>query len=194
VSAGIALDTAAVKVILASASPRRKELLELAGVQCSVRPANIDESQRPGESATTYTVRLAEEKAATVTDDGPVLAADTVVVVDGEFLGKPTDRGDARRMLRLLSATTHQVVTGFHLRCKERRLSRAVSTDVEFRAIDEAELERYLATDEWRDKAGAYAIQGAASAFVRQIRGSYTSVVGLPLCEVVEALAQLVDA
>jgi septum formation protein len=188
-------------LVLASGSPRRLELLRSIGLRPEVRPAEIDESQQPGEPALEYTSRLARQKAERVADTlspetavgTTVLGADTIVHLfeDALLLGKPASRGEARSMLTRLSGTTHEVVTAYHLRRGAAERSRTVHTRVSFRPILVEELEGYLATDEWCDKAGAYAVQGIAAAFVLAIDGSYTNVVGLPLCEVLEDLRAL---
>jgi septum formation protein len=173
---------------LASASPRRAELLTAAGIPFEVRPAHIDERVQPGEDATAYAGRVALEKARAVHaqfNGRPVLAADTVVVVDGQILGKPEDAADAKRMLRLLSGRAHEVLTAVVLiGGKSGPMSfltgREVTT-VEFAPLDDREIEWYVATGEPFDKAGGYAIQGLASRFVTRIEGSYTNVVGLPV-------------
>jgi len=177
-------------LILASASPRRAELLTAAGIPFEVRPAHIDESLRPGEDARTYASRLAVEKARAIADHAdarPVLAADTVVVIDSQVLGKPVDADDAKRMLRLLSGRTHEVLTAVALmsaRANQREPAidtQIASTAVEFGPLATAEIDWYVATGEPSDKAGAYAIQGFASRFVTRIEGSYSNVVGLPM-------------
>jgi septum formation protein len=177
-------------LILASASPRRAELLTAAGIPFEVRPAHVDETLLPGEDARTYAARLAVEKAraiATYADGRPVLAADTVVVTDGQVLGKPVDADDARRMLRLLSGRAHEVLTAVALLSRgpnesEPRMDAQIeSTTVQFRPLETAEIEWYVSTGEPSDKAGAYAIQGLASRFVTRIEGSYSNVVGLPV-------------
>lgn len=172
-------------LILASASPRRAELLTAAGIAFEVRPAHIDERVRPGEDARTYASRVAAEKARAVhaTADGrPVLAADTVVVVDGQILGKPSDDRDAKRMLRLLSGRAHEVVTAVALIDDPGGAFEQVEvTTVEFTLLSRSEIDWYVATGEPSDKAGAYAIQGLASRFVTRIEGSYSNVVGLPV-------------
>jgi len=177
-------------LILASASPRRAELLTAAGIPFEVRPAHIDETLRPGEDARTYVSRLAVEKARAIAahaNGRPVLAADTVVVINSQVLGKPVDADDAKRMLRLLSGRTHEVLTAVALLSAEPNQresavdARTESTAVEFGRLDTAEIEWYVATGEPSDKAGAYAIQGLASRFVTRIEGSYSNVVGLPV-------------
>jgi septum formation protein len=189
------------RLILASASPRRREMLERVGLPLEVRPSEVDETQREDEKPHAYAQRLAAEKARTVArgltgaDKGrPVLGADTIVFVDDggpPILGKPKDAEDARVMLTRLQGRTHQVVTAYHLTHGSDERGRAVETDVEFRPLSPAELEGYIGSGEWEGKAGGYAIQGIAGAFVRTVRGSYTNVVGLPLCEVMEDLDAL---
>lgn len=179
-------------LILASASPRRAELLTAAGIPFEVRPAHIDESVQPGEDARAYALRVATGKARAVLAQSagrPVLAADTVVVIDGQILGKPLDGDDAKRMLRLLSGRTHEVVTAVVLisaqrgqQPHERTIDRQVEvTAVEFATLDNADIDWYVRTGEPADKAGAYAIQGLASRFVIGIQGAYSNVVGLPV-------------
>jgi len=183
-------------IILASASPRRAELLESAGIRFTVVPGHIDETPFPGEQPVDHVLRLAREKGAEVAgrEEGRFfIGADTIVLCDGEIMGKPRDNDDARRMLVKLSGRTHQVITGFAVLDKAmgNTVSRAVSTDVTFKKLDDAEIDAYVATGCPLDKAGAYAIQGGAAYMVERISGSYTNVVGLPLCEVVGALRDL---
>jgi|RhiMethySRZTD1v2_1073278.scaffolds.fasta_scaffold1082363_1 septum formation protein len=176
-------------LILASASPRRADLLRAAGIDADVRPADVDESLHPAESPDRYACRVAREKALAVSRQAPgrfVLGADTVVVVDDLILGKPGDQADARRMLRLLSGRRHDVITGVALVAPDgasghRVDSRAEITAVEFTPLSTSEIEWYVATGEPMDKAGAYAIQGLASRFVTRVEGSYSNVVGLPI-------------
>ncbi len=181
--------------VLASKSPRRKYLLEQAGLSFSVVPSEFDENSVPMSPPEEYVRVLAEEKAGEVSrryPDSWVIGADTVVVIEDAILGKPRSVGDARAMLARLSGRTHQVFTGFCI-CNlslERRFSRTVKTDVRFKELDAAEIEWYIHTPEPFDKAGAYAIQGIGTFLVRSISGSYTNVVGLPVCEVVEFLIQ----
>ena len=183
-------------LLLASASPRRKELLSQAGIHCVVHPSHIDEVYLAGESAVDFAQRMSREKAQAAestrpaeTGDLPLLAADTIVVVDGQIVGKPVDRDDAKRMLELLSGRMHTVITGYTIRCpKTELITQSESTDVTFKQIGSAELDRYLEREHWSDKAGAYAVQEGAAKMVRRIEGSYTNVVGLPLCEVFEVL------
>lgn len=180
-------------IVLASASPRRSELLESAGIAFSVAPADIDEESLPQEDPVDYVLRLAEEKAKATAASVPgrfFIGADTIVLCDGEIMGKPKDHDDAQRMLKKLSGVRHEVVTGYAVYDKERHGATrdAVRTRVLFKSLRDEEIESYIATGCPFDKAGAYAIQGGAAYMVRSIEGSYTNVVGLPLCEVVEAL------
>jgi septum formation protein len=180
-------------IILASASPRRKELLAQAGYQFEVVPANIPEERRAKEAPVDFVTRLAREKAQAVFDqlriacsEGAliVLGADTIVVTAEEILGKPVDSSDAARMLRLLSGRTHQVITGVCLISKEGTQVAAETTLVSMRDISEKEIVDYIATGEPMDKAGAYAIQGHAARWIPRIEGCYFNVVGLPLARV----------
>jgi septum formation protein len=224
-----------VGLILASASPRRSELLQAAGVSFEIRSADVDESPRSGETPDAYVRRLSEDKARAVAAHAagrPVLAADTIVLAGGEMLGKPRDAQDATRMLRLLSGTSHEVLTGVclavtavraprvfverdptrivalpespsmpsHARQRRERPDRPAPvhdvhpavdvrvavTAVEFSPLTEAEIAWYVGTGEPLDKAGAYAVQGLASRFVRRLDGSYSNVVGLPVALVYE--------
>jgi nucleoside triphosphate pyrophosphatase len=176
-------------LILASVSPRRADLLRAAGIPAEIRPANVDESIRPGETPEGYACRVARDKALAISAHAPgraVLAADTVVVVDGLILGKPADHEDARRMLRLLSGRRHAVITAVALVGSAGAPDVSVdtrfeTTTVEFAALSDAEIEWYIATREPLDKAGGYAIQGLASRFVTRVEGSYSNVVGLPI-------------
>ncbi|QXE92490.1 Maf family nucleotide pyrophosphatase [Geomonas subterranea] len=186
----------ATTIVLASASPRRSELLESAGISFRVLPADICEDQLPGEDPVDHVLRLAEGKAraaAERTDGRFFLGADTIVLCDGEIMGKPKDHADAQRMLRKLSGVPHEVVTGFAIYDRERdgALVEAVRTKVFFKHLRDEEIDAYIATGCPFDKAGGYAIQGGAAHMVRKIDGSYTNVVGLPLCEVVEKLRVL---
>ncbi len=181
------------KLVLASASPRRQELLEMLGIDLIIEPSGIDESYRPGESAREHALRLSLEKARDVSEKYPglwVLGADTIVVVDGEVLGKPADQGDAREMLLKLSGREHVVITAFALVFRQTGVeySEAVESRVTFNLLEEDELQWYLGTGEPYDKAGAYAVQGKGAAFIKEICGSHTNVIGLPLSEVLEAL------
>jgi len=173
-------------LILASASPRRAEILRAAGWSFEVHAVNVDETLRAGESPSEYVERLAQAKAENVAanlEQGIVLGADTTVVVDGQILGKPQDREDARRMLRRLNNRWHEVLTGVALIDVQSRMLRTAHerTRVRFGEMSELEIEWYAATDEPMDKAGAYAVQGRAALFVEMIEGDYWNVVGLPL-------------
>ncbi len=172
------------RLVLASQSPRRRELLGQLGILLEVRPAHADESVSPGEPPRDYVLRVARDKARAVQGD-VVLAADTAVVLGGEVLGKPADAADARRMLAALSGTTHEVLTAVVVRRTAIRLEldAVVSTKVRFAPLSRAEVDWYIATREPLDKAGAYAIQGAGGAFVVGVEGSVSNVVGLPLTE-----------
>ncbi len=182
-------------MILASASPRRRELLAQAGFVFEVEAADVDESQRVGEDAADYVRRLAEEKAGAVfarrgVEDAAerprvVLGADTSVVCDGEVLGKPIDARDAERMLRRLSGRTHLVLTGVAAATRAGVVSDVVTTEVTFSGIAESEIKAYCATGEPLDKAGAYGIQGYAARWVPRIDGCYFNVMGLPIARVV---------
>lgn len=181
---------------LASGSPRRRELLTQIAVPFLTQIAPIDENALPGESPIAYVERLALSKAqaglAALTDtaDAVVLGADTAVVLDGRILGKPTDRADALATLSDLSGRTHEVLTAVALVSHERQVSRVVTSQVTFRALSQAEIEAYWASGEPQDKAGCYGIQGLAAVFVSQLQGSYSAVVGLPLCETAALLAE----
>ena len=186
------------RLILASRSPRRQELLRRAGFAFEVRPSRIEELPRPGETAEAFACRAAQEKALDVAAACPpdtlVLGADTVVVVNGELLGKPRDAEDARRMLWLLSGGTHRVITGVCLvrAPLEIMALKDETTSVTFRHLDEEEIQSYLASGEPFDKAGAYGIQGLASKFVTRVEGCYFNVVGLPVALVDEILKKSV--
>lgn len=188
-------DTDVKELILASQSPRRKYLLKQAGLTFKVIPSQFDESSVELSSPIQYATRLAEGKALEIADqytNAWVIGADTIVLIDGLILGKPTDRDHARKMLGRLSGQTHRVVTGYCICCKseDRFISNAVQTDVSFKTLSREEIEWYIHTSEPFDKAGAYAIQGLGTFLVKSIHGSYTNVVGLPVCEVIECLIQ----
>jgi septum formation protein len=174
-------------LILASASPRRRELLAQAGFGFEVITADVPETRKPGEDPIRFVTRLAREKAEAVITthavpaDTMILGADTIVLVDEEVLGKPQDPADAARMLRLLSGRTHQVITGVCLAKGRERQRAAEVTFVRFSTLSDEEIEAYVATGEPLDKAGAYAIQGRAGRWVPRIHGCYFNVVGLPL-------------
>ncbi len=180
-------------IVLASASPRRAELLASAGIRVRTLPSRIDESPVEGESPEEHALRLAAEKAREVASGGNgryFIAADTIVVSEGEIMGKPVDAADAERMLRKLSGAVHEVITAYTVldAVTGREITEAIRTLVYFRPLRDEEIHGYIASGCPFDKAGAYAIQGAAAQMIRRIEGSYTNVVGLPLCEVVEAL------
>lgn len=180
-------------IVLASASPRRTELMELAGISFSVVPADICEDVLPGELPADHVMRLSREKAdavATKKDGRFFIGADTIVVLDGAILGKPVDAADAMRMLSGLSGRDHEVITGFTVFDKVSgvHISRSVCTEVTFKKLEEKEIAAYIATGCPMDKAGAYAIQGGAVHFVRSINGSYTNVIGLPMTELYEVM------
>ena len=184
------------RLILASASPRRAELLTAAGFSFEIQPADVDETPRPAESATAYALRVARDKAAAVAhrceDTGtPVLAADTVVVAGGEILGKPRDDGDARRMLKRLSGAVHEVHTGVVLCGTHGERKELVTTRVRVFPLSDDEITWYIATGEAHGKAGAYAIQGYAARFIDHIEGSWSNVVGLPIATVYRMLKDL---
>ncbi len=181
------------KFILASKSPRRRYLLKQAGLNFVVVPSRVDESNISIRNPKAYVLKLAELKAKDVAQNYPeswVIGADTIVVIGDSILGKPRSRNDAHQMLSKLSGQTHQVYTGFAICCKARKklFSQVVKTDVIFKELSEEEIQWYINTPEPFDKAGAYAIQGIGTFLVRSIHGSYTNVVGLPVCEVIEFL------
>jgi len=207
-----------VHLVLASGSPRRAELLRAAGYEFDIVVTDVDESIRAGEKPEAYVRRLAAEKSAAAMNGGPegpphvrsmdgspegpphvrlpqerpiILGADTIVVVDGEILGKPADDAQAEAMLRLLSGKRHMVMTGISLRQGAYELGRVEQTVVHVRALSADEVAWYVASGEGRDKAGAYAIQGLASRFIPRIEGSYSNVVGLPVASVAELLTSL---
>jgi septum formation protein len=182
-------------LILASKSPRRRDLLMQVGLSFAVVPSNVRERATPGASPEEHVRCLAEAKAADVAARNPdkwVLGADTEVVIDHSVLGKPRDPAEAGHMLRTLSGKIHRVVTGYCVRCEERRrsVSDTVETKVQFRPLTEADIEWYINTGEPFDKAGGYAAQGLGTVLIKRIEGSYTNVVGLPVCEVMERLLE----
>ncbi len=185
------------RLILASASPRRAELLRAAGIEFDVIPADVDEAMDPEDQPAGYARRVAQLKAEAVIPHAPgrpVLGADTIVVIDNEVLGKPVDAADARRMLGLLSGRAHTVMTAVCLvnpAAGSGRVQTSVArTTVEFAPLSHAEIAWYVASGEPADKAGAYAVQGLASRFVTRIDGSYSNVVGLPVALVVDLCKQ----
>ena len=180
-------------LILASRSPRRRYLLKQAGLSFSVIPSSIDETSIPVSSPETYVKALSEAKAENVSIKFPekwVIGADTIVLKDDAILGKPDSKAQARAMLKQLSGQTHQVLTGYAICCKSknRKYSETIKTQVLFKSLTDKEIEWYIHTKEPFDKAGAYAIQGLGTFLVKSINGSYTNVVGLPVCEVIEFL------
>jgi len=179
-------------VILASASPRRQQLLSEAGIAIEVHPASIREERVVGETPAAYACRLAREKAQSVARQFPgryVLGADTIVVIDNHVLEKPGNAADAARMLRLLSGRTHDVTTGVSLFDPAGKTdTRFATTRVSFRKIEDEEIRRYIKTGEPMDKAGAYAIQGGAAGWVHSVEGEYSNVVGLPVSLVKQML------
>ncbi|WP_372981767.1 nucleoside triphosphate pyrophosphatase [Marinobacter sediminum] len=179
-------------IILASASPRRSELLRQIGVTFSVQPADVDETPLPNETAERYVERLARDKALAVAASSPgamVLGSDTSVVLDGVILGKPADQEEAVATLMRLSDASHQVMTAVALAQGEQCECRVVVTEVQFRKLSQAEVVAYVASGEPMDKAGSYGIQGLGGIFVSGLRGSYSAVVGLPLQETAALLA-----
>lgn len=187
-------------LILASASPRRRELLNQAGLAFHAEPADLNEDLLPNEAAAAYVQRLAEEKAQAVwtrckdadaTDDPLlVLGADTCVVCDGQIMGKPADTADARRMLELLSGRTHAVLTGITVVSRAGAVRSVEVTQVFFNVLTDAEIAQYIASGEPMDKAGAYAIQGHAARWIPRIEGCYFNVMGLPIARTVALLAE----
>ncbi len=181
-------------LVLASASPRRQELLHNAGIAFDVQPADISEVPLPGENAKSCAERLAREKAMAVARLRPgdaVLGADTVVVIDDQILGKPADASDAARMLRMLSGRTHQVITGVCVVLNGHCSVASETTSVTMSEISVDEINGYVASTEPMDKAGAYAIQGWASRWIPRIEGDYSNVVGLPVARVYRMLREL---
>lgn len=186
-------DNAAPRLILASQSPRRRYLLKQAGLTFSVIPSRFDEASVQLADPSAYVKTLATNKAAEVAARFPesvVIGADTIVTIDGAILGKPADPREARAMLQRLSGQSHFVFTGYAILCKARsvNIAEAIKTVVEFKRLTGEEIDWYVQTGEPFDKAGAYAIQGMGTFLVRRIDGSYTNVVGLPVCEVIETL------
>ena len=180
------------RLILGSASPRRRELLEAACYEVEVRVPNADETWPAHTSSSDGAIILAERKLAHLGElEDLALAADTIVVLGADRLGKPADEEAARQMLRKLSGQAHEVVTGFCVSKGPRRRRGAVVSRVWFRSISSAEIERYVHSGEPFDKAGAYAIQGRAGAFIARVEGSYTNIVGLPIAEVLDALESM---
>jgi septum formation protein len=188
------------RLVLASASPRRAELLRAAGYTFDTLAVDLDERVQPGELPQTYVARLAREKSSAAMqllgrraphDALVVLGADTTVVVDGEILGKPVDDREGEHMLRKLSGRQHEVLTGVSLRTSSAERGRVVTTSVYMTALSAEDIAWYVASGEGRDKAGGYAVQGLASRFIPRIDGSYANVVGLPVSNVAELLREL---
>lgn len=182
--------------ILASASPRREELLRSLGLSFKILPGHIDETYLDGESPRAHVRRLSRNKAAVIAIQHPnalVLGADTIVVIDGRILGKPKNKKQAREMLRQLSSREHTVFTGFTLTFVNAGISKTkvVKSSVQFKEISSEEIDWYVNCDEPYDKAGGYAVQGKGAYFIKSIRGSYTNVIGLPLCEVLDELKHI---
>jgi septum formation protein len=183
-------------LILASASPRRAQLLTAAGIRFETRTADVDEEPLAGERPDAYVQRLAREKAEVVARTAPqrlVLGADTTVVVDGRILGKPADAAEARHMLDQLAGRPHEVLTGVALAGQVEPAVAVASTAVWFAPMTSEDITWYVETDEWRDKAGAYGIQGRISRFIARVEGSYTNVVGLPVSLVCGLLMRYPD-
>jgi septum formation protein len=190
-----------VRLILASASPRRAELLRAAGFEFDLLVADVDERVRADETPSRYVRRLAAEKSAAASsvtsraggtsNHQVILAADTTVVLAGQILGKPEDEADAARMIRALAGRAHEVMTGVSVRCNAYEVGRVETTTVCFAPMSDADVAWYAASGEGRDKAGGYAIQGLASRFIPRIEGSYSNVVGLPIAAVVELLREV---
>jgi septum formation protein len=183
------------RILLASASPRRSELLRQLGIAHEVRPVDIDESVRPGEAPSAYVLRLAEAKAEALwrrleaRERRPVLAADTTVALEGEIFGKPGSLAEARTMLGRLAGRTHEVHTAVAVLHADGSAARVSSSSVTFRRLTPDEIDWYWGTGEPADKAGGYAVQGRAAAFISHIAGSYSGIMGLPLYETWELLA-----
>lgn len=181
------------KLILASESPRRIELLRLMGLDFEVMPSSIEEMPQKGESPVEHVLGLSRQKANAISSRYPdvwILGADTIVVINGEMMGKPAHASEAREMLARLSGREHYVHTGFTIARKtaDVLLGDVVTSSVLFKNISEEEINWYVRTEEPYDKAGGYAVQGAGAMFIREIHGSYTNVIGLPLCEAVSLL------
>lgn len=182
------------RVILASQSPRRRELLQLVGIPHSVQPADVDETYGPGEEPGAHALRLAREKAAVVAavePDALVIGSDTIVVVDGDVLGKPRDAAHAAQMLARLSGRSHVVMTAVAVRWGERERSSLEVVGVTFHPLGVQDVQAYIATGEPMDKAGAYGIQGYGATIVERVDGDYFAVMGLPLQRMVRLMAEL---
>lgn len=183
-------------LILASASPRRIELLKMMGLDFEILPSSVEEESLDGESPQDHVLRLSEKKAAAIMKlhtDALIIGADTIVVIHGEILGKPKTPDQARDMLGKLSGKSHQVFTGFTItRGKDNLLVKdVIESIVSFKVISDNEMDWYVNSEEPYDKAGGYAVQGMGAFLIKEIHGSYTNVIGLPLCEVITALTDL---
>ncbi len=179
------------KVVLASSSPRRRELLNLIGIAHEVHPANLDESMRPREAPRRHAERLARDKASAVAMRDPdliTIAADTIVVINRKVLGKPVDKADAARMLAMLSGREHMVITAVAVSRGKKLRSAIEEVKVKFRRLREEEIEAYIATGEPMDKAGAYGIQGFGATIVERVEGDYFAVMGLPLVRLISLM------
>jgi len=183
------------RIVLASQSPRRLELLQQIGITPEVLPADIDETVNAGENADDYVIRMASEKAGALqlTDDSLIIAADTSVVLDNEIFGKPENKSDFVRMMNLLSGQTHQVFTAVACEFNDWSSNQLSKTDVTFRPLSAGVIEQYWATGEPVDKAGGYAVQGKGAVFVTHINGSYSGVMGLPLYETSELISAAIN-
>lgn len=181
-------------LILASQSPRRKELLGLLGIPFTIQVSQADETMEPGKSPAQQVAEVSRRKAlaTVVSAEDVVIAADTIVVCDDVILGKPKDRQDACRMLKMLSGRSHQVMTGMTVRYGSQLYSCTEITDVTFRELSDREIERYVDSGEPMDKAGAYGIQGGAAVFAEKLCGDYYNVMGLPVCRLVQVLREFV--
>lgn len=181
-----------VPVVLASQSPRRRQLLSLIGIEHDVQPANIDESYFAGEEPRAHALRLAREKAEAIASPGAVtIGSDTIVILDGEILGKPADAEEAARILRRLSGRVHTVITAVAVHWRDELIADAEEVTVTFRVLSEAEITAYIATGEPMDKAGAYGIQGYGATIVDRVDGDYFAVMGLPLNRLTRLLESL---
>lgn len=184
--------TERVRVVLASQSPRRRQLLSLIGIEHDVRPADIDETYLNGEEPRAHAIRLARGKAAAIAASGAVtIGSDTIVVVDGDVLGKPHDEEEAARMLGRLSGRSHTVITAVAVHWREKLVSDAEEVAVTFRALSDDDIRAYIATGEPMDKAGAYGIQGYGATIVERVDGDYFAVMGLPLNRLARLLESL---
>jgi septum formation protein len=185
-------DDGEVPVVLASQSPRRRQLLSLIGIEHDVQPANIDETYFPGEQPRAHALRLAREKAEAIVAPGAVtIASDTIVILDGEILGKPADALEARSTLRRLSGRVHKVITAVAVRWRGQIVADAEEVDVTFRLLSDADIAAYVETGEPMDKAGAYGIQGFGATIVERVEGDYFAVMGLPLNRLTRLLESL---